>query len=1107
MSNNDLKLRVLFNMVDNVTRPLRRLINGNQDLAQSVKQSRERLRELSRTQRDIDGFTAMKRTTQASADELTRAQARVKALADALHNSGPPTRAMTQELEQARAAAAQLHTTHRANVVELHSIRRALTGAGVDTRNLAQHERTLRQDIAATTDTMRRQQTQLDELTARTRRLGEARGRMQRMQEVSGRIAGTGTTMMAAGTATGALVAAPTVAYAQAEDSATQLKVAMMETGKVVPETYAKINALAMKLGDRLPGTTADFQDMMTMLTRQGISAQSVLGGMGEATAYLGVMLKKAPADAAEFAAKLQDATRTTEGDMMSLMDVIQRSYYLGVDDNNMLQGFAKLSPAMDTIKQKGLEGAKALAPLLVMADQAGMKGEAAGNALRKVLQMSLDDKKIAKVNKELAPAQRLDFTDGKGEFGGLEKMYKQFDKLSGLSTQKRLHILKEAYGDDAETLQIISLLMEKGAAGYAEVQAKMARQADLQTRVNEQLGTLKNLWESATGTATNAMVAMGETIAPELKSLTQWLGDVAQRTGTWARENPRLAGAMMKTAAVLAVVLTVGGALLLMLASVLGPLAMVRFGLAALGMQGGLFATAFGGAATAVRAVAGAVMFLGRMMLMNPIGLLITGIAVGAYLIYRNWEPIKGFFGGLWDRITTTFSGGISGIAALILNWSPMGLFYRAFAGLMGWMGIELPATFTGFGANILSGLVNGITGGMGRVRDAITGLGESTIGWFKEKLGIHSPSRVFGELGGWIGEGAAIGIEGKHDKVAKAASILAAVATTSFTLPAGAALADQVNIATPPAITAPATALPPVVPRLAQQVAPATAAPAAPPLVQPIPSPSMAPAPAIVPLVAPPLATAPTLPAPAVDPAPVRLLPQLDASALARQAIAHVPARVARTGAAAADLVNVLVQPKLDAAAALRQVAGMAPAKAAHQVRAAADTADLLVQPQLDGGAIARTLANLVPARQAKMADKAAAVVRNVLPPAANHAKGMLPPVLVPAAPSAPAADLVASAASLRDQGDATDTGPRWPQDDEQPVLNRARPVINIDTRPPVQSRQAQAAPVVHNTYQITINPAPGMDPQEIARAVGLEMDKRERAAQSRRTSRLSD
>ena len=63
--------------------------------------------------------------------------------------------------------------------------------------------------------------------------------------------------------------------------------------------------------------------------------------------------------------------------------------------------------------------------------------------------------------------------------------------------------------------------------------------------------------------------------------------------------------------------------------------------------------------------------------------------------------------------------------------------------------------------GSQIMQGMVNGITKGLGAVKAAITGAGEATIGWFKEKLGIHSPSRVFAELGGFTMEGLHQGIE----------------------------------------------------------------------------------------------------------------------------------------------------------------------------------------------------------------------------------------------------------------------------------------------------------------------------------------------------------
>lgn len=165
------------------------------------------------------------------------------------------------------------------------------------------------------------------------------------------------------------------------------------------------------------------------------------------------------------------------------------------------------------------------------------------------------------------------------------------------------------------------------------------------------------------------------------------------------------------------------------------------------------------------------AVLWLGRALLMNPIGLLITGIALGAYLIYRYWEPIKGFFSGLWTEIKAGFNGGLSGITSLILDFSPLGLFYRAFAGVMSYFGIELPGKFSEFGGMLVTGLVNGISNMAGALKDSVVGIGSSVKGWFTETLGIQSPSRVFMGYGANISEGAAIGITSQSDLVRRAA------------------------------------------------------------------------------------------------------------------------------------------------------------------------------------------------------------------------------------------------------------------------------------------------------------------------------------------------
>ena len=106
------------------------------------------------------------------------------------------------------------------------------------------------------------------------------------MRDVRNNLAGNGAGMMAAGVTTGATLLAPIRAYSESENAANQLAGSMMGPGgKVAPE-FMKLNKLAIALGDRLPGTTADFQNMMTMLRRQGMSAQVILGGLGESAAY-----------------------------------------------------------------------------------------------------------------------------------------------------------------------------------------------------------------------------------------------------------------------------------------------------------------------------------------------------------------------------------------------------------------------------------------------------------------------------------------------------------------------------------------------------------------------------------------------------------------------------------------------------------------------------------------------------------------------------------------------------------------------------------------------------------------------------------------------------
>lgn len=420
------------------------------------------------------------------------------------------------------------------------------------------------------------------------------------------------------------------VAFMDLESAATELQSALMKTGGVVGPEFEQINDLAINLGNTLPGTTADFQAMMTMLMRQGVSANAVLNGMGEAAAYLGVQLKMPPAAAAEFVAKLQDATRTAEKDMLSLVDTIQRTFNLGVDPTNMLGAFGSLGAAMDMIQMKGLQGAKALAPLVAMLDQSGLVGSSAGNALRKLFQAGFDAKKVSDANDVLKQfGVTLSFVNQQGEFAGLDNFFKQLAKFKALSTEARTMAISELWGNDDEVLRALTPLIEKGAAGYAEMSARMREQASIQERIGAQLSTLRNLWEALSGTFTNVLAALGALWGPELKAVTVWLNEMSTRlqqmTGTSAGLFKWVTG----------------------LAGGLGLLLLAFAGLT----------TVLGPAVTGIMAAGKALMGLGALLLANPILAIIAAIAAAALLIYLNWDKVKGFFLNFWAPIQAAWN------------------------------------------------------------------------------------------------------------------------------------------------------------------------------------------------------------------------------------------------------------------------------------------------------------------------------------------------------------------------------------------------------------------------------------------------------------------
>ena len=738
-----LELKIIMSATDKASAAFKKLREGGNVLAQSLKKAEAELHDLDKAQENLLKKNKLNKELKENGKALRENAAEIRRLNNEIAKTGTASKEQEKELIDLTKANKKLTEAQEKNWEKVRKLDQALSAAGITAKTFTNAQDQLNKKHDAASKAVEKQRLAYEKLQNAQNKAAAAKAQMT---EAGMRAVGLMYTARGIADTTRNVLSAPVKAYADTETASTDLRAAMMDnTGKVSVQ-YKDIDNLATRLGDRLPGTTADFKNLMTMLIRQGMSAQTVLGGTGEAAALLAVQLKKSPEAAAEMAAKLQDATRGTEKEMLAIMDQVQRLYYAGTDDSNILGAFSKLSPALDTLKIKGESAMKMMSPLVGMLDQAGLSGESAGNAMRKVFTRMMDTKKIAKVTKGTGIS--LNFTDGKGEFGGLDKMYEQLAKLKGINTEQRLKILQGIFGDDAETLQALNTMIEKGKAGYEEFAKKMEAQASLNQRVNDQLGTLTNLWDAASGTFTNFLAKMGESIAPELKDLTKWIGDINEKLSNWAAQNPETANTIMKIVAAIGIFLTVVTGIGAAISAVLVPIALAKFSffslLGVFAGGGGAISTIIGWLGRLGIALLGFGAKAAVFLVTNPFGWAI--LAVGALvMLWRNWETVEAALIRGWEwlkkvyqqnPLLAAFTGPIGWLIALLANWNKVEA-----ALIRGWEWLK--KTFSG--SNPIAIAMTAAMGPIGAVINSLRILrsaASSAWEWFKKAVSIKAPS-----------------------------------------------------------------------------------------------------------------------------------------------------------------------------------------------------------------------------------------------------------------------------------------------------------------------------------------------------------------------------
>lgn len=509
-----------------------------------------------------------------------------------------------------------------------------------------------------------------------------------------------------------------------------------------------------------------------------------------------------------------------------NLKEALNRAAYGAKLGQFELKAMASALPSLaSTFAAKGIKGQEALTQIIASLEvgrgAAGTDGEAVTNLVNWMSHMNTDHttKAYQKAGVDYQKSMQKMVADGYSSYeaslqiadkfitGKGDAFMAEWKKAGEKGDESAQRQLMESFGlnevfTDIQTINHL-LAMRQNWDKYQQNKKDMGSQQALGTIDEDYIRraqTMQKAWERFTTQITDVAITVGSAFLPALSDMLDGLGPVVRGFGEWAKANPgvlrgivglvggmvalrtgifalRFLGNFMFLAPANSVAtawgvlssrfaifrtLVTGGASRFSLLLQLFGMGTDRAAKLAVwfGKLGGwalsLGKSLAGGLLTGIRLAGQAVLWLGRALMMNPIGLAVTAIGlavtaigVAAYLVWKNWDKVK---------------------SAVMAGWN--------------WMK-GMKNQFFSAGADLINGLVNGVTSKLSAARDSIVSFGSSIKGWFTSTLGIKSPSRVFMGFGDNIAAGTALGVTRSAALAGKAVAGMALATTVAWGKP----------------------------------------------------------------------------------------------------------------------------------------------------------------------------------------------------------------------------------------------------------------------------------------------------------------------------------
>lgn len=714
----DVKLQVLLKAVDQATRPFKSIQTASKALSGDIRDTQKSLRELNGQASRIDGFRKTSAQLAVTGHALEKAKAEAEALGTQFKNTERPTRAQAQALESAKRSAEGLQKKYNSLTESVKRQQRELGAVGINTRNLANDEKGLKNRISETTAQLNRQREALARVSAQQAKLSAVKQRYQAGKALAGNAAtmgAAGVGMATTGTLAGVALMKPGYDFAQ--------KNSELQAVLGVAKDSAEMTALrkqARLLGDNTAASADDAAGAQIIIAKAGGDAAAIQAAT-PVTLNMALANRRTMEENAGLLMGMKSAFQLTNDQVSHIGDVLSMTM------NKTAADFDGLSDALTytapVAKNAGVSIEEAAAMVGALHD-AKITGSMAGTGSRAILsRLQAPTGQAYTAIKELG----IKTADSKGNtrpvFTILKEMQASFEK-NKLGTGQRAEYMKTIFGEEASSAAAV--LMNAAQSGKldqitAAFKASDGKTEELVKVMQDNLGGDFKEFQSAYEAVGTDLFDQQES---SLRKLVQTATGYVLKLDNWIQRNKALAQTLgVITAVAIGVVGMIGTIGLIAWPVITGVNAII----AAATALGAVFTTVAGGIITAIGAISW------------PVVAVVAAIVAGALLIRKYWEPVSAFFGGVIDGLRAAFAP----VADLFAPLKPM----------FDWLGGKLKAAWDWF--NNLIEPVKSSQETLNRFRDAGVLFGQrladaltlpltafnklrSGIDWVLEKLGV---------------------------------------------------------------------------------------------------------------------------------------------------------------------------------------------------------------------------------------------------------------------------------------------------------------------------------------------------------------------------------